>query len=994
MQPLDFLAVVLPTLENGYYCAAEFTTKRKEHVYVQSVQELSDVAERFVEEKSDAFFALSAFEVSGSRTAANARVIKSLFMDIDCAEDGPKTYGSKKEGANALADFLETTGIGSLGEPYIINSGGGMHIYWPLSQTVDIDTWKPVAENLKRLAKQEGLKIDMTVTADAARVLRVPGTKNFKPKYPTPRPVRMVVEGDIFELDDIAAKINEKLVGPSYAASVAKFDALPGQKPNKAPSKSGVKLMENSATKFELILNKTNEGTGCAQLKNYIENATEDGMEPIWRGLLSWTQKCEDGPDHAIWLSSLHPYDDARMHQKLGEIKGPYACLKMDSENPGVCQSCPHYGKITNPLALGREVMTDNAPKEIVVPKQQVDVPAEEGEEIDPELLAAQPTSYTVTRPSPPRGFSFGKFGGVYRTVKDKVDGEETSKEVQITAYDLFVVDILKLEGEHTVHMMALRPEGPVTIDMLQKSVVSKDETVKALAAHNIIASYGQGNDKHLFDYVRACVEEASLNKRAITVPLQFGWQENGSFVYSNRVFTPDGKESTIPMPGLENLNRVTVQKGTLNGWRQYWDLMITKKMNTMLALCVDSFGSTLMNFTDYNGFVWHIGSTESGTGKSLTLNAKSGVWGHPIHYRTGKGTSPVALQQRAGLLNSLPLSMDEMTAKSRNDVEWVPALIFDLSEGQGKERMESGSNKERINNSRWCMTATMTSNTHLFDLLTGARKHSSFGEMLRMLEWTPNKPLLFTDDERDIIKTMRDNYGVAGEAWVRWLVKNQDTARAMVSKVHKKLKVAMNFSDDERYWHAACTTTVAASILLGSKYADIITLPTEGIVDALRELVEHARGIIGRAQRNAEDVLNAYTRDNYGSFVVVKKLDGGFQAFRGDNGEVDKSMTRNKVLGRVEHDTLKDGFIEYYIEEQLLKQHCVAMSFGYSDFKTQLESKYHVTYIKKDMTSRTNGPNMRVNVMHISRPKDTIDEDSLPLGEAPAAGELLRPDA
>ncbi|RYS38484.1 hypothetical protein, partial [Staphylococcus pseudintermedius] len=129
------------------------------------------------------------------------------------------------------------------------------------------------------------------VPADAARVLRVPGTNNFKPKYPTPRPVRMVAAGDILEFETLAAKIHAKLVGTSYQASVAQFDAMPGQKPNKAPTKSGVKLMENSATKFELILEKTNAGAGCAQLKNYIDNATEDGMEPIWRGLLSWTQK-------------------------------------------------------------------------------------------------------------------------------------------------------------------------------------------------------------------------------------------------------------------------------------------------------------------------------------------------------------------------------------------------------------------------------------------------------------------------------------------------------------------------------------------------------------------------------------------------------------------------------------------------------------------------------------------------------------------------------
>jgi hypothetical protein len=64
-------------------------------------------------------------------------------------------------------------------------------------------------------------------------------------------------------------------------------------------------------------------------------------------------------------------------------------------------------------------------------------------------------------------------------------------------------------------------------------------------------------------------------------------------------------------------------------------------------------------------------------------------------------------------------------------------------------------------------------------------------------------------------------------------------------------------------------------------------------------------------------------------------------------------------------------GHIDYFIEEQLLKNHCVGMSYGYSDFKEGLEKlqNYKIKYMRKDMLSKTRGPTMRVNVMHISRP-------------------------
>lgn len=975
MTPAEFLAVVLPSPGHGYYCAAELSSNKKAHAYEEKLEDLEPTINKWHGADRDVYFALATFEESGKRTADNARFVKSLFIDMD-------GYESKKAAALALNAFLEKTGLAELGTPWIVASGGGLHCYWPLDKEADIVSWKPVAENFKRLCKQEALAIDMTVTADAARVLRVPGTTNFKKKYGTPKPVKLLGQGGIFSLEQLGTVINS-LLAPEHHAP--KFEAIPGQRLKRDPNATQVKLMQNSMTLFEPIYDATMNGVGCAQLKNYIDNPKEDGLEPIWRGLLSWTKVCEDGDEWSTWLSELHPYPAQRMREKLAAIKGPYPCVKMDSENPGLCAGCPHFGKITNPLRLGREIKTDNTEKLIdLTPAQEL--PEDELYQEDEQGVSVEDpsTGLVVKRPAPPRGYNYGTNGGVYceRTIEDG-DGTKSKKQVQILAYDLFVVDMLQQEEDYAVHLVATRPDGAKHITMPSKCVVSKDETVKFLAGQNIIASFGKGNDANLFDYVRACVEEASLTKKAVVVPQQFGWQKDGSFVYSGRVFTKDGREIRTPMPGLENINNNTKSKGTLEDWQDVWNLFAKKKMFTMLAFCLDSFGSSLMRFSEYDGFVWYIGATESGTGKSLTLSAKAGVWGHPTQYRTGAETSPVAMQQRMGLLNSLPLLIDEITAKARDNMEWAPTFIFSQTEGQGKERMESGANKERINNSRWSGTCTMTGNVHLTDYMSGARKHSSNGELLRMLQWSPNVALTWTPDEHAILKKLNDNYGVAGEAWVRWLVRHQDVAAEAYRRIHARLKEALSFSDDERYWHAGCTEVVTAALLLGPKYANLLNVPINGVVDALKALVEKSRGNLRRNVRTAEDVLNAYTRDNYGGFIVVRKVEGrSIMATWGDGGDTkETSITRSKVLGRIEHELLRPGYIEYYIEEQLLKQHCVSMSFGYADFKSQMEALFKVTYTKKDMLTKTNGPSMRVNVMHISRPKETVDEDQLSMG-------------
>jgi len=1008
MKPLEFLADVLPTAGHGWYCVAELSSSKKEHVFVQSIAEMKPSIKRWLERKRDIYFALSSFSTDGKRKADNAAYIKALFIDMD-------GYASKKDAAMALASFLEKTGLDAFGTPHIVSSGGGLHCYWPLTQEVDIATWKPIAENFKRLCKQEGLNIDHTVTADAARVLRIPSTFNFKAKYVEPRPVKFMVQGsgpiDIKHFGATVRGLLTEAYAPASNAFVATSVTLAGTRPSKANTKRSAAaeaLLKNSATRFEPIWIKSEKSLGCGQLEFYMNNAEQDGMEPLWRGLLSWAKVCDDGVEYAHKLSELHPYPAERMHQKLAEIKGPYPCVKMDSENPGVCTKCPHWGQITNALALGREVKTDNRAKEIEIPLQ-AGVAAVEDESVDyledkfteesDELSTPENVrTRKAMRPTPPRNFSYGEHGGVFVDIKEKdATGVEIKTQAAVLPYDLFVVDMLRMEEkEHYAHLMAIKQIGmadsaKVTeytpVIMPSKAAVSRDEMLKCLASHNIYAARGAVMDNYLFNYVRACIEDSALARKAVDVPIQFGWQKDRSFVYNNRVFRRDGTEVAVPMPGLENINRATVSKGTIEGWRKPWQMLLDKEMYTMLAMCVDSFGSTLMNFSEYEGFVWHIGSTGSGTGKSLTLSLKAGVWGHPIRYRTGKGTSPVAMQQRAGLLNSMPLLIDEITSKTRNDEEWAPAFIFDISEGQGKERMESGTNKERVNNSTWALTCTLTSNTHMTDVLTGARKHSSRGEMMRMLEWTPTKELEFTERERLTLKELRRNYGVAGETWVRWLVQNQETAKKVWMRVHDELRKEMGFVDEERYWHAACTSTIAAAVLLGSAYSGIMDLPIKPLIAALLELVEKARKAHKNASRSAEDVLNTFTREFYGKFVVVRRDDHNKILAEMGRDITGKSSTRNTVMGRIEHGARSAAYVEYFVEEQILKQHCASMSFGYADFQRQLmllkKDGFAVRFnIKKDMLAHTDGPSLRVNVMHISIPKERfeIDEADLPV--------------
>ena len=82
-----------------------------------------------------------------------------------------------KEGLVALGKFVKEL---SLPKPMIIHSGNGLHAYWVLTEELEPNEWKPLAEAMKQAAIAKEFKIDAGLTANSALVLRPVGTHNPK----------------------------------------------------------------------------------------------------------------------------------------------------------------------------------------------------------------------------------------------------------------------------------------------------------------------------------------------------------------------------------------------------------------------------------------------------------------------------------------------------------------------------------------------------------------------------------------------------------------------------------------------------------------------------------------------------------------------------------------------------------------------------------------------------------------------------------------------
>src|SRR5579883_218929 len=62
------------------------------------------------------------------RSQENVVALKSLFLDLDAKGADKNSYASLTEAAAALGDFIKTMGLPA--PSAIVNSGGGLHVYW------------------------------------------------------------------------------------------------------------------------------------------------------------------------------------------------------------------------------------------------------------------------------------------------------------------------------------------------------------------------------------------------------------------------------------------------------------------------------------------------------------------------------------------------------------------------------------------------------------------------------------------------------------------------------------------------------------------------------------------------------------------------------------------------------------------------------------------------------------------------------------------------
>lgn len=209
----DFLKRVLPADGDFVVAAIRPGVKGCHEIVAPTQADAAAAIRRLSTKPLNVYIAIGSFDKN--RRFPKAK--KSLFLDLDSKDFG----GSKQTSARELAIFCKTIGLPM--PAILVDSGGGLHCYWPFVNELDVGPWRALAAALKAKCAELGFKADPTCTADAARILRVPTTLNYK--YDPPPACRVLRDdGRSFAPTDLM----ECLVpAPTTLAGLGELHATP-----------------------------------------------------------------------------------------------------------------------------------------------------------------------------------------------------------------------------------------------------------------------------------------------------------------------------------------------------------------------------------------------------------------------------------------------------------------------------------------------------------------------------------------------------------------------------------------------------------------------------------------------------------------------------------------------------------------------------------------------------------------------------------------------
>ena len=735
--------------------------------FANNLEDAMALVQSFASRNINVYFTPGTYQGS-RRRKEECLFVKSFFLDLDVAH-GKNQYESKEAAVLDVERFCNEV---NWPKPVLIDSGGGIHAYWILKEELPAADWKGYAEQFKALCLERGMLIDEVVSADAARLMRVPGTNNYR--YDPPSPSVLLTEVETHDFSVLRPALGE-VEKPFKLSDVDK-----GLDPDTKAIFE--KRRNNFEYDFSQIVVTSLQGTGCAQIKYIVENAASC-PEPLWYAGLSVAVRCRDGGTAIHRMSEGHPdYTSAdterKAQQSLREANWAHGCEAFERENRDGCAGCPHRGRITGPIELGKvlkvaHVSVDAGEQPVV--EQPDGIIGDESEDETQSIRYEADTQKILVFPDFLLPFARGASGGIYYTPPPKTDkkGRVVPSEPELlTPNDVYPVK--RVYSPHDGECLVMRVYFPMDktreFFLPMKDVAAIDKLKIALASNGVV--FEPAIAPRLASYLMKWTNYLMETGTADTMRVQQGWTEDQkSFVIGTTEYFPDGTEKHCPpSPLSKGVVRHIRQRGDFETWKKSAQMFNDPgyELHAFAFLC--GLASPLMEVTNVNGVILSLYSEGPGTGKTGALNAALSVWGDPEALGVYEGTAN-GLMQRMITSKNIMFGLDE---QGNLDGKIVSPLAYGISSGKSKIRLMASTNQEREASYNSRLIAVITTNKAMKSILAEYKANNA-AENVRILEpevHKPNVPGYELSAERgvEMFEPLKYNFGHAGPIFIKGL--------------------------------------------------------------------------------------------------------------------------------------------------------------------------------------------------------------------------------
>jgi hypothetical protein len=788
-----------------------------------------------------------------SRTQENARHIRSFFLDLDVDPADPQKFASKQDAIAQLKAFVKKI---DLPRPMVVDSGGGVHAYWPLVHAIQTSDWRPVAEQFKAICIHERFRSDRSLTSDHARVLRAPGGFNTR----RAAPVKVLMPTAPISFTDFAQRIHS-YAGQHAVASTAKAAAatsapIAGAQASvwDGPDNLGA---TNDPLNFDRIV------FHCAQMQLQVATRGRDSGEQLWRAGLGLAKFSEPQEKAARAISDgHHEFSLPATITKIENWKtGPTNCSHFHQLNPSVCEACPHWQSLTSPAQLGRQI--------VQAPPAVVEVPAPGGGTIE------------VKAPELPTGYSRRSDRAIVIETEDQ-DGRIHFQTV--CPYDLYPLAIRSQNGTDAnvdersvwrVHLPLVkgRPMEPRDIDVPLGMLADTRALSKLLYSKGVVLSGEQPKMTQQFmsAYLQKLAKESGRDK----LYERLGWHDgHGAFVLGDRVLYADGTvQPHQPSDAIRSVTKGTLKAaGTLQGWKDAMQFYNRPGYEGHRFFIYLALGSVLFHMNDTgNKGVLVAASGASGRGKTTCLKACSSIWGDPnslLLNGNREGSTTNALYNHLGTVHSLPMLWDDTTER---DPDEVRRFILNVPQGEGKRRMQAdGTMVGRLDT--WATLVLMSTNADAISALMSTGKDVD-PHLMRMV--SVEFGLVDTGTNAKIeadrfIRAMGQNHGHAGPIFMQAVIQHSEAIqRGFIKNVEMiDRRLASSNAAAERFWSSTVATAYTGAQI--ATKLDLLNFDYESDLTWAINLVTRQRESIRESSVSPQELLTTFLNTHQRSTLAI----------------------------------------------------------------------------------------------------------------------------